>query len=325
MDGDGPGGLIVVTGSPGAGKSALLGLLVCAAHPGLRGSTQHLWRAAADRPSENPELAAVHARQRTLPVILESLITQLHLEPGVAASELTPAPVIEAIARRARPPVIVVDAVDEALDHQQIVTQLLMPLARARREDGTPACRLLAGIRPWPEFASLLELAAQLGEIIDLDRIPVEQRRADVAGYVTSRLELLPGEHLDPSSAEVAQQAGHACAGVAGAGARLGHADPLHEVGAQCLVPALVRLGGRGEENSVPGAGCAVTCPVYQQRSASGWSPGAHVSFRGQPESPGQEPGNRICDLSPLASRISSTHGHSATTTLEYTPSEGAD
>jgi hypothetical protein len=35
MDGD--GGVTVVTGSPGAGKSALLGLLVCAAHPGLRG------------------------------------------------------------------------------------------------------------------------------------------------------------------------------------------------------------------------------------------------------------------------------------------------
>ncbi len=191
MDGDRPGGLRVVTGSPGAGTSALLGLLVCAAHPRLRRSTQQLWRAAAARPSENADLAAVHARQRTLPTILRSLVAQLNLDVG--DSELTPARVVDALTRRPRPPVVVVDAVDEAPDHQQLVAQLLIPLARARRADGAPACRLLIGMRPWREFASLLDLARHIGEVIDLNRIPIEQRRHDVAGYVTGLLELLPG------------------------------------------------------------------------------------------------------------------------------------
>ena len=80
MDGDDPqgaGGLVVVTGSPGVGKSALLGVLVCAAHPQLREPTRELWRAAAARPSENAHLAAVHARQRGLAEITDSLGRQL--------------------------------------------------------------------------------------------------------------------------------------------------------------------------------------------------------------------------------------------------------
>jgi hypothetical protein len=192
MDGDGPGGVMVVTGSPGAGKSALLGLLVCAAHPQLRGATQELWRAAAYRPSENSDLAAVHARQRTLLVVLKSLVVQLHLDLNVGDSELTPQVVIDAISYRATPPVVVVDAVDEAPDHQQLVGQLLIPLARALRGAGAPACRLLVGMRPWLEFGPLLDLAHSIGKVIDLDRIPAEQRRREVTDYVTKLLEVLP-------------------------------------------------------------------------------------------------------------------------------------
>lgn len=48
-------------------------------------------------------------------------------------------------------------------------------------------------MRPWPEFAPLLDLAADVGEVIDLDAIAPEQRRRDVADYVAGLLELLPG------------------------------------------------------------------------------------------------------------------------------------
>jgi energy-coupling factor transporter ATP-binding protein EcfA2 len=86
-DKDSEGCLVVVTGSPGAGKSALLGVLVCAAHPQLRHATQDVWRTAAARPSENPALAAVHARQRSMAEITASLGRQLlgsdgALDPG---------------------------------------------------------------------------------------------------------------------------------------------------------------------------------------------------------------------------------------------------
>ncbi|MGI8815141.1 MAG: WD40 repeat domain-containing protein [Pseudonocardia sp.] len=71
--------------------------------------------------------------------------------------------------------------------------ELLVPLARAARPDGCPACRLLVGTRSWDEFAPLLALAEETGEVIDLDAIPPEQRRGDVVDYVTALLELLPG------------------------------------------------------------------------------------------------------------------------------------
>jgi hypothetical protein len=57
----------------------------------------------------------------------------------------------------------------------------------------TTASRLLIGVRPWPEFTPLLDLAHDLGKVLDLDTIPAQQRRQDIADYVTSLLELLPG------------------------------------------------------------------------------------------------------------------------------------
>lgn len=200
-------GLVVVTGSPGVGKSALLGVLVCAAHPQLREPTRELWRAAAARPSQNPHLAAVHARQRSLAEITASLGRQLLGSEGsqypgptrfpgegaVPAGPRTPPQLIAAITELDVRPVIVLDALDEAPGHHQILDQLLLPLARTHRPDGSPACRLLVGTRPWDELTPLFTLAGDVGEVIDLDSIPTEQRRRDLAVYITSLLELLPG------------------------------------------------------------------------------------------------------------------------------------
>jgi hypothetical protein len=147
---DGAGELVVVTGGPGAGKSALLGVLVCAAHPQLRAPTRELWRAAAARPSENAHLAAVHARQRALAEITASLGRQLlgpdgalypgpDLYPGedvVPTAAHTPDQLIIAIAQLPSPPVIVLDALDEALGAGQILERLLLPLAQADAPTG---------------------------------------------------------------------------------------------------------------------------------------------------------------------------------------------
>ena len=109
------------------GKSALLGVLVCAAHPRLRESTQQLWWVAAHRPSQNPHLAAVHAHQRGVAEITASLGRQPlgsygarypgpEVFPGgevFPADARTPAELIVAIAGLAVRPVIVLDALDE--------------------------------------------------------------------------------------------------------------------------------------------------------------------------------------------------------------------
>jgi hypothetical protein len=72
------------------------------------------------------------------------------------------------------------------------------------------------------------------------------------------------GEQLQPPGPEVAQQAGP--------GASPGDGQALGEVGAQRLIPALVRVPGSGE---VFRAGGRFRCtgPVYQNSSAAGPGP----------------------------------------------------
>jgi DnaJ-class molecular chaperone len=166
----------VVTGSPGVGKSALLGVLVCAAHPVLREPTQPIWDDIERPPDANVHLAAVHARQRSAEDLTLSLARQLTLDPD---------DVVAAIAARRVPPVIVIDALDEAIDPEAVMSGLLLPLARDVREDGQPVCRLLVAMRPWNEFAPLRDRAEEAGGLVDLDQVPAAQLRNDLEDYVS--------------------------------------------------------------------------------------------------------------------------------------------
>ena len=56
-------------------------MVVCAAHPILRVATAEIWHHLPQVPSANPRLAAIHARQRGLREILDSLGRQLNLDP----------------------------------------------------------------------------------------------------------------------------------------------------------------------------------------------------------------------------------------------------
>ncbi|MET8249616.1 hypothetical protein ABZV31_37795 [Streptomyces sp. NPDC005202] len=73
--------IMVVTGSPGSGKSALLGVLACLAHPQL---AEVSWTIRSVVPrhlrfNRPPLLAAVHARQRDPAAVLASIAGQLGL------------------------------------------------------------------------------------------------------------------------------------------------------------------------------------------------------------------------------------------------------
>ncbi len=176
-------GLRVLTGSPGVGKSAILGVLVCAAHPRLRQATRAVWEHIEQAPYANTTLAAVHARQRTLDEVAASIHRQLG---GAADAD----PAGDAVARALRAaagttvaPVIVVDALDEAIGGVEIMTRLLIPLSRIKRADRQPI-RLLVGTRPWAEFAPLRDA----GRVTDLDEVEPERLRADVSHYVSRLL-----------------------------------------------------------------------------------------------------------------------------------------
>jgi hypothetical protein len=190
LDGAGSGGLWLVTGTAGAGKSALLGALVCAAHPQLASITGHVRAALDDPPALQPGLLAVHARQRVLAEILSSIGRQLDVPPP--ASGWTAAEVIAAVTARPDPPVLVVDALDECLEAGAVQSLLLLPLATAHRPDGAAAARVLVAARPWEQFTPLRRHADQLGQVSDLDDADPAQLRRDLRRYLISALGDLP-------------------------------------------------------------------------------------------------------------------------------------
>ncbi|MFE2175311.1 AAA family ATPase [Kitasatospora sp. NPDC059462] len=186
--------LRVVTGRPGAGKSALLGILLCAAHPALRRHTRPLWAALDDHvPGENDRIAAVHARRLGLDDIVASLVRQIRhiVTPGAAGSPdgQAPAPdaspaqrLLDLIPSGERPVTVVIDALDEALRPRDVTTALLLPLARHARTTGGPL-RLLVATREEDRFDELLGLARDGGSLTDLSTVAPHELRADLTAY----------------------------------------------------------------------------------------------------------------------------------------------
>lgn len=182
-EGDGRGR--VVTGSPGCGKSAVLGRVVALSDPGYR---TRFDLEGLDQTTVVPEgcvKAAVHARHKRLDEIVERIADHL----GVAVDGS--AALLQELTRRGRkgpPVVIVVDAVDEAGsdtaadagghgEPRRITRELLRPLSEIQ------GVRLLVGTRH--------ELVTPLGptfRCIDLDRPGYRAEQDDVTGYVTKML-----------------------------------------------------------------------------------------------------------------------------------------
>ncbi|MFE0426013.1 hypothetical protein ACFW15_27175, partial [Streptomyces sp. NPDC058953] len=200
VDGEGEESLAVVTGGPGTGKSALLGLLVCAAHPELR--DELFQRLPGIRlPGRGRAFTAVHARGRDAGRLATSIARQLRLS-SVPPGGLTPAELVRRLTGAAEHksgpvPTVVVDALDEALDPGELVEVLLLPLARTRvvvrgRGGPRPICRLLVGTRTTDSVPRIVEDADAHGLLVNLDDADPAVLRADVAGFVRRHLELSP-------------------------------------------------------------------------------------------------------------------------------------
>lgn len=167
-------GLVLVTGSPGVGKSALLGITVCATHPELSDLTEPLWRDHRDDlPAVHDGLVAVHCRQRHLGEIVTALARQL----GVPVLTADPAVLVEALRDTGGVPPVVLDALDESMAPTGVMTELILPLSSV--------ARVVVGVRPWPEFQPLRVAAAT---VIDLDDVPVAELRTDLAAYIDDLL-----------------------------------------------------------------------------------------------------------------------------------------
>jgi hypothetical protein len=173
----------IVTGKPGVGKSALLGVMVCAAHPALRKRTRPLWQKLDDVPPLLPNLAVVHARRRSLDVIAAAIARQWNLGSPPIGTGWNADSIATAIQRRDQPPIVILDALDEAERPEDVVAALIVPLAAVIRSDGSAVCRMLVGTRPETRFQDLFDRARN-GGLMDLGVVSRSRLRVDLGLYI---------------------------------------------------------------------------------------------------------------------------------------------
>ncbi|MFJ8827926.1 hypothetical protein ACIREE_40140 [Streptomyces sp. NPDC102467] len=160
-----PRGAMIVTGSAGTGKSALLGRMVTLSDPVFR--AEERYRTALDGPPETipppcAVSAAVSARNHTALTALRQLGRALGCRPADDADELGDwqSALEEFLARPGPPVTVVVDGLDEAYDPTHFITTALAPFVTATcAAGGVPApalrgpaarrrrVRLLLGVR----------------------------------------------------------------------------------------------------------------------------------------------------------------------------------
>ncbi|WP_189957323.1 WD40 repeat domain-containing protein [Streptomyces alanosinicus] len=214
------GRLLAVTGGPGSGKSALLGVTACLLHPDLE---QRLGRRIGNAvitfdPRQPGIVLAVHARQLTTQQIVHAMGRQLQGQQGqqtagptgydggaglVEPRPGTPLSTSDTADRADREELlrelyaagdvlIILDALDEATDPADVTAELLLPLVR-----GNSGPRVLIGTRPWWDALPGLRehLAARPGSCLDLDPVTGTDRdvlAVDLDDYLRR---LLPRRH----------------------------------------------------------------------------------------------------------------------------------
>lgn len=163
------GGLQVVTGPPGSGKSAILARVVTLSDPEFR---QRIPAAETGEMYEIPSTpldVAIHAKGKTFDDVVHRLAAHL----GVVA---THSEVLDAIRDADTPFSMVVDALDEAREASRIAKELIVPLSHA------PRAKILVGTRP--------ELIPALGkhhEVLRVDSPDYLDRRT-LVDYAAKRL-----------------------------------------------------------------------------------------------------------------------------------------
>ena len=159
----------VVTGEPGSGKSAVLGRLVTLSNPSRRAQALQAGVEPGTDPGERSLDMVIHAGGKPTEQILDLIAQAAELE--LSAEGLTPrVEELQAALRArgrtgARPLVVVLDALDEALAPEQLARTVLRPLATGALDAGI---RFLLGTRP--RLIRLLGVDAEA--VIDLDRPP---------------------------------------------------------------------------------------------------------------------------------------------------------
>ncbi|MEU0071251.1 hypothetical protein ABZ027_17145, partial [Streptomyces sp. NPDC006332] len=222
---DGGRRLLMVTGGAGSGKSALLGVTACLTHPELAPLRRRVRNAVRGfRPALAGPVLAVHARQLSIQQITDSLHHQLHQQvsrtddrPGWEPSgRVRTAELLQEL-KRAGDTLVILDALDEAIDPAQVVSELLMPLANESSQG--PGPRVLLGTRRWwrteyffrdgygYQLPSLYRYTREHPEaVLDLDPKTDDDRRV-LADDLHTYLDLTLDTHYPPERVrDIAEQ-----------------------------------------------------------------------------------------------------------------------
>ncbi len=176
--------LRVVTGAPGAGKSAILARLVTLSDPKYRRSmaASRLLNALPQDtlPPEGIVDVAVHARGKTLNQVAEIVADKIGLHGRTSRSAEFVVRSIRTLRKRI---VILLDALDEAVGPGDIVSALISKLINI------PRIRILVGTRHMGSRSSRLVVPglSRVEDTIDLD-LPKYSGPEDILNYVRARL-----------------------------------------------------------------------------------------------------------------------------------------
>ena len=192
-----PRQVLVVTGSPGVGKSAVLGRVVTSADPGIAAALPDDDQAV--RAPLGTVSCAVHAKGKTALEVAQEIARAASAVPPERASELASVlrtALTEHPARPDTPFVVVIDALDEATSPQQarlIARHIAIPLAETCADLHV---RIVVGSRRGDDAGSLLESFGPAAHVVDLDA-PEFFAATDLSEYTTAVLQLLGDERPD--------------------------------------------------------------------------------------------------------------------------------
>jgi WD40 repeat protein/DNA-binding SARP family transcriptional activator len=183
--------VLVITGSPGVGKSAVLGRVVTTADAAIRAALppgDHAVRASVGSVG-----CAVHAKAKTALEVAEEICRAASARLPGQTEDLAPA-VREALDERGgRRFNVIIDALDEAASPAQaraIIDQVVLPLAETCSDAGA---QVVVGTRRRDDGGDLLGRLGGALESIDLDD-PMYFAEDDLAAYALACLQLAGDE-----------------------------------------------------------------------------------------------------------------------------------
>ncbi|WBB57222.1 trypsin-like peptidase domain-containing protein [Verrucosispora sp. WMMD573] len=193
---------LIVTGSPGVGKSAALGRVVTTADRQIRATLPR--DDVAVRAKVGSVSCAVHAKGKTAIEVATEIAQAVAVDLPGAPADLMPA-VRDRLERRPNRFALIIDALDEAVDPghaRQIIDDILLPLAR---DCGRYGVRVVVGTRRSDDQGNLVTCFGDDAELIDLDA-PEYFAEADLVNYAQATLQLLGVErpanpYADPGTA----------------------------------------------------------------------------------------------------------------------------